>query len=81
VDYTLGKKLPPDVASRATVALSDGSISVSMEKAWEAARAREKNRISEEDELNVRAAMAEDKEKGWVCCNFGNNTGSRNCRA
>lgn len=33
VDYTLGKKLPPDVASRATVALSDGSVSVSVDKA------------------------------------------------
>ncbi|KAJ1267463.1 hypothetical protein BS78_07G058100 [Paspalum vaginatum] len=58
VEYTLGQKLPADVASRATVVLSDGSV---------------KNRISEEDELNVRAAMAEDEEKGFVCCNMGKN--------
>ncbi|KAF8702056.1 hypothetical protein HU200_033401 [Digitaria exilis] len=76
VDYTLGQKLPHDVASRATVVLSDGSISVSMDKAWEFARIWERNRISEEDELGVRAAMAEDEEKGWVCCNFGNNAGT-----
>ncbi|CAL5012546.1 unnamed protein product [Urochloa decumbens] len=81
VDYTLGQKLPAHVASRATVVLSDGSISVSMDKAWEVARIWEKNRISEEDELNVRAAMAEDEEKGLVCCNFGNNAGTRNSRA
>ncbi|CAL4998800.1 unnamed protein product [Urochloa decumbens] len=81
VDYTLGQKLQAHVASRATVVLSDGSISVSMGKAWEVARIWEKNRISEEDELNVRAAMAEDEEKGLVCCNFGNNAGTRNSRA
>nr|CAB3480972.1 unnamed protein product [Digitaria exilis] len=85
VDYTLGQKLPADMASRATVVLSDGSISVSMEKAWEVARIWERNRISEEDELGVRAAMAEDEEKGWVCCNFGNNAGiglgAKNTRA
>ncbi|RLN04867.1 hypothetical protein C2845_PM13G12670 [Panicum miliaceum] len=83
VDRTLGQKLPPDVASRAMVVLGDGSVSVSMDKAWEVARIRERNRISE-DELNVRAAMAEDEEKGLVCCNFGNTgTGfsARNSRA
>ena len=74
VEYTLGQKLPADVASRATVVLSDGSISVSMDKAWEVARIWVKNRISEEDELNVRAAMAEDEEeKGFMCCKMGNN--------
>lgn len=85
VDRTLGQKLPPEVASRATVVLGDGNVSVSMDKAWEVARIRERNRISEEDELNVRAAMAEDEEKGLLCCNFGNNAGtgygSRNRRA
>ncbi|CAO2188234.1 unnamed protein product [Urochloa humidicola] len=80
VDYTLGQKLPAHVASRATVVLSDGSISVNMDKAWEVARIWEKNRISEEDELNVRVAMVEDEEKGLVCCNFG-NAGTRNNRA
>ncbi|PVH36927.1 hypothetical protein PAHAL_6G200400 [Panicum hallii] len=85
VDRTLGQKLPPEVVSRATVVLGDGSVSVCMDKAWEVARIRERNRISEEDELNVRAAMAEDEEKGLLCCNFGNNAGtgygSRNSRA
>ena len=79
VDQALGQKLPPDVASRAAVVLGDGSVSVSVDKAWEVARIRERNRISEEDELNVRAAMAEDEEKGWVAGTSG--YGSRNSRA
>jgi hypothetical protein len=79
VDQALGQKLQPDVASRAAVVLGDGSVSVSVDKAWEVARIRERNRISEEDELNVRAAMAEDEKKGWVAGTSG--YGSRNSRA
>ena len=81
VDHALGRKLPPDVASRATVVLGDGSVGVSVDKAWEVARIRERNRISEEDELSVRAARAEDEEKGWVGAGTSAGYGSRNSRA